>query len=91
LAKTASVFTEVTQAVEDRGVEIEGLGFSALDALHLACAEAAKAHVFLTTDDALLARADRERSKLAVKVANPATWLLGRKADWNEQTHGSDH
>ena len=51
-------------------------GLRALDALHLACAEALRADVFLTTDDRLL-RACRRMiaGKLLFAVANPLTWL----------------
>jgi predicted nucleic acid-binding protein len=42
-------FTALTQADEDRASALEALGFGFVDALHLACAERAKADVFLTT------------------------------------------
>lgn len=48
--------------------------FKALDALHIACAEAGKADVILTTDDDLIKRASR--SVLNVDVKNPCVWLL---------------
>lgn len=57
-----------------RGRDLQGLGFSAFDALHLACAESAGAEVLLTTDDRLRGRATRENSRLAVRVENPAKW-----------------
>ena len=46
----------------------------AFDALHIACAERAAVDVLLTTDDRLRRRAQREASKLAVRVENPAKW-----------------
>ena len=58
-----------------RAAEITNLGFAALDALHLACAETAKASVFLTTDDKLLKRTLRLRAQLSISTANPLTWL----------------
>ena len=54
-----------------RGEALEGLGFPAYDALHLACAESASADVFLTTDDRLLRTARRAAGELLVRVANP--------------------
>lgn len=52
-----------------------GLGFKPMDAMHIACAEKAKADVFLTTDDLLLRVAARCRGhQLKVRVANPLTW-----------------
>ena len=57
-----------------RGRELKALGFAAFDALHLACAESAGAHVLLTTDDRLRGRAEREAARLAAQVENPAKW-----------------
>jgi len=58
-----------------RGQQLEQLGFRAFDALHLACAEKARADVFLTTDDRLLRRASRAPEQLRVRVDNPLAWL----------------
>ena len=60
----------------ERAKELTGVGFGAYDALHLACAEAAGVDVLLTTDDRLVKRASRLASRLTVRVANPAQWLL---------------
>lgn len=57
-----------------RGRELQAMGFTAFDALHLACAESAGAEVLLTTDDRLRSRAEREKARLAVEVENPAKW-----------------
>lgn len=57
-----------------RGRELEGLGFGAFDALHIACAEGAGADVLLTTDDRLGKRATREPGKVALRIENPAKW-----------------
>lgn len=57
-----------------RAGEIEQLGFTAFDALHLASAERLKADVFLTTDDALMRRARRFGTMLRVRVENPIFW-----------------
>jgi len=59
----------------DRASELEKLGFSGFDAVHLACAESGGADVFLSTDDRLLKRAKRYTKKIHVKVANPLDWL----------------
>ena len=47
------------QEMSARALELEERGFVGIDALHLACAEAAGADVFLTTDDRLLRLAAR--------------------------------
>jgi predicted nucleic acid-binding protein len=57
-----------------RANEIEQLGFTGVDALHLACAESGAADVFLTTDDKLLKRAALVATRLDVRVANPLQW-----------------
>ena len=49
-------------------------GIKPLDALHVSCAEVAKADVFLTTDDRLL-RAARHAGLARLAVNNPLPWL----------------
>ena len=58
-----------------RASELEQLGFSGFDAVHLACAESGGADIFLSTDDRFLKRAKRFAKKIHVKVANPLDWL----------------
>jgi predicted nucleic acid-binding protein len=53
-----------------RATTLLTLGFSPLDALHLALAEAGNAEYFCTCDDKLLRNAKRVKD-LAVKVVNP--------------------
>jgi len=65
----------LTPAAASRFRELAGLGFHKLDALHLACAEAAKCDYFVTTDDKLIKRAKAQRKALAVIVVNPLTFL----------------
>ena len=76
LAKISSVKIDVNAAIEKRGFELENSGFNAFDALHIACAEDAKANVLLTTDDQLLHRAIIHRKILKVRVENPIKWLM---------------
>lgn len=58
-----------------RGLQLQSLGFKEQDALHLACAESGAADILLTTDDRLINRAQRYRTRLHIQVENPATWL----------------
>ena len=58
-----------------RAQQFEEWGVSALDALHLACAESGGADVFLTTDDKLLHKAAAYAERLRVRVENPLVWL----------------
>lgn len=65
----------ITEEIAVRTKELEGLGFKAFDATHLACAEYGRADVFLTTDDRLLRRAKRLAKQLQIRVSNPLTWV----------------
>lgn len=67
--------------VTTRAVELEALGFAGVDALHLACAEAGGADVFLTTDDRLLRTAVHQAHLLHVRVANPLAWVQDVRGD----------
>jgi predicted nucleic acid-binding protein len=76
LLTTAVASTVLVEAIEEaRARELEMLGFHALDALHLSCAESGGADVLLTTDDRLLRLAVRFSAQLRLRVANPLTWL----------------
>jgi len=74
LSTLAEDYIVVTEEVEKRAIELEGLGFGSYDALHIACAEKARADIFLTTDDKLLRKA--KNTKLDVKVKSPIQWIL---------------
>lgn len=65
----ASVEIESSPEIESRARRLCDLGFTPLDALHLAFAEGAKATGFLTCDDRLLKLS--ERHELQVAVMNP--------------------
>jgi predicted nucleic acid-binding protein len=62
--------------VEKRAIEIKRLGMKTLDALHVACAEKAKAEILLTTDDNLLSKTAKNKKVLKVKVENPLRWVM---------------
>ncbi len=59
----------------ERARELAELGFRAVDALYLACAESGDVEVFLTTDDRLLRLTSRHAARLRVRVDNPLGWL----------------
>jgi predicted nucleic acid-binding protein len=67
----SSSFQPLTQSIEQRGVQLNALGFKRLDALHLAAAEFLKADVMLTTDDQLLRLAVSHSNNLTIPVINP--------------------
>ena len=75
LALVAKSKQPITDSAEARAKELESLGFMALDALHLACAEAGDADVLLTTDDKMVSTAKKHHGVLRVRVENPILWL----------------
>ncbi len=66
---------DIGEKEERRAMELQSDGFQVFDALHIACAESAKADVFLSTDDRLLKQAKRNSKKLDVRVENPLVWV----------------
>jgi predicted nucleic acid-binding protein len=72
----AKLIIPVTKKILQRAREITSLGFKSFDALHISCAEAAKADILLTTDDRLLRNVQRHESNLDVRVSNPVIWLM---------------
>lgn len=70
-------------AVTARAKVLEKAGLGALDALHLAFAEAARCDILFTTDDRFLRRVKRGSLSATVRVENPARWLLETQ-DGNE-------
>ena len=71
----ASVGVALTEGAAARARELKELGFSPLDALHAAFAEASGAAWLATTDDRMIALGQRHASRLRVKVANPTNLL----------------
>ncbi|MFY9621654.1 MAG: PIN domain-containing protein [Pyrinomonadaceae bacterium] len=78
LAAYAGIRVSAGGDEDARAGELELMGFTGLDALHLACAESAGVAVFLTTDDKLLKRAARFADDIRVQVANPLEWVRRR-------------
>lgn len=76
LASLAKVRVVVDAEVEKRALTLEKAGIKAVDALHLACAEKAKADILLTTDDKFLQNVLRNSKLAKVRVDNPLNWLL---------------
>ena len=75
IAERMQIKVSPTLDVRSRALMLENMGFGALDAVHLAFAEKAKASVFLTSDDALHKRARRCQESLEVLVDNPLRWF----------------
>jgi hypothetical protein len=74
-----------TPDIINRAKFLNGFGFRKMDALHVSCAEAAKADVLLTTDIQFIKLAKRNSSVLKITVENPAIWLAKQEEE-NENT-----
>jgi len=76
IIELATIRQEIDENIDRRSQELENLGFGLYDSFHLACAEAAQADIFLSTDDRLLKNALRHQDNLKVGVSNPTMWLI---------------
>ncbi len=63
------------EEIKLRANYLNKIGFPAIDALHIACAEGEKVDVFLTTDDRLLNLGITLKSDLKVNLENPLVWI----------------
>lgn len=68
---------EVDEAIRQRSKGLEQNGLKAIDALHVACSEAAKSDYFITCDKRLINRC----SGLTMKVINPVDFILEMSND----------
>lgn len=67
----ASHYHKVDKHIRERGQELEKEGLQAIDALHLACAEAAESEYFVTCDERVIRRYQGH-----IKVLNPVDFVL---------------
>jgi predicted nucleic acid-binding protein len=70
----ASEIIAVNDQIARRARELHKVGYGVFDALHLACAEAARVDVVLTTDDSFVRKASRGDGRPRVAVRNPLSW-----------------
>jgi hypothetical protein len=78
--KRAESVVALSVRIEERARQLEEQGIPALDAAHLASAEAGDSDIFVTCDDAVVRRA--RRLKLGLRVTNPVAY-------WKEMvSHG---
>ena len=77
LASQMPEFVTVDEPTKQRAQDLEKLGFHAVDALHIACAEKSRVDVLLTTDDHMLKKYKQYARRMGVLVANPLTWIEG--------------
>lgn len=69
------IFIELNDEIETNAKTFHALGIKPLDALHLACAEAAKADYFCTCDDKLLKKAKMLKT-LKTKAVSPLELIV---------------
>jgi len=69
--KAATIRASAGAMSFERARSLVAVGFSSIDALHLAFSEQSAAKWFVTTDDRLLKRARAKRDELHVAVINP--------------------
>lgn len=67
----------LNSTVETRARKLHQHGFKAVDALHLALAEAAGVDAFITCDEGILKAAQRQRVAIEVKIVRPTEFLEG--------------
>ncbi|MBW4637328.1 MAG: PIN domain-containing protein [Gloeocapsa sp. UFS-A4-WI-NPMV-4B04] len=65
-----------SQFIEGRSTELQKLRFSGYDATHIASAERSQADIFLTTDDRLIKKAQKNTQLIYVEIDNPVQWLI---------------
>ena len=73
-AKGAVINVQIDDSIRFRAKEFEANGLKAMDALHVACAEAAECDWFFTTDRGILKKA---RNLISMCVANPVEFFGG--------------
>ena len=73
-AKGAVINVQIDDSIRFRAKEFEANGLKAMDALHVACAEAAECDWFFTTDRGVLKKA---RNLISMRVANPVEFFGG--------------
>jgi predicted nucleic acid-binding protein len=73
----AELRQEVDEAIRNRAEELEEDGLKAIDALHVACAEAVNSNYFITCDKRLINR----YSNMTMKVMNPVDFVLEMSSD----------
>ena len=73
-AKGAVINVQIDDSIRFRAKEFEANGLKAMDALHVACAEAAECAWFFTTDRGILKKA---RNLISMRVANPVEFFGG--------------
>ena len=70
LLRVAPEYVGYSEELENRAREIERIGIMGIDALHIACADIAKADFFVTCDDLLVRKGESNRKNIKVRIIN---------------------
>jgi len=68
ILKVASEYVSYSEKLKNRAKEIEKTGIMSIDALHIACAEMAKADFFVTCDDVLVRKGITNKENFKVRI-----------------------
>jgi predicted nucleic acid-binding protein len=90
LTNLATIIVTIDESINLRSQVLESWGFGLYDSFHIACAEALRADVLLTTDDRLLRRARRYGSRIQVPISNPVAWLMDTLIDEGDERDDTD-
>lgn len=66
----------LSDSIKNKAILLQGKGIDAMDALHLAYAEAGKAKYFLTCDDDVMKKIANYKDILKLEVCNPLEFIL---------------
>ncbi len=75
LLAIAKIKVITSSLIQERAAELQIMGFSSYDATHIASAERSQADIFLTTDDRLIKKAQKNFQLITVNINNPVQWL----------------
>ena len=68
--KIATEYVDYDKSIENNAKQLESYGIMAMDALHIACAKKARADFFVTCDDLLVKKWEKNKEKVEVKVVS---------------------
>ena len=66
----ATEYVDYDKSIENNAKQLESYGIMAMDALHIACAKKARADFFVTCDDLLVKKWEKNKEKVEVKVVS---------------------
>lgn len=76
ILKIASDYVSYSEELKNKAKEIQKFGLMSMDALHIACAETAKADFFVTCDDLLVRKGKINKGKFKIKITSLMEFIL---------------